>query len=476
MPDSDFDIFDAAFGKPPAKPVQQPAQSRREIAEQRARDEAAARQEQLDIPTRAVPVAPQAPAGEWAPQDTVWLPRQQAAQAAQPAASAQPPAPPTAAYPQPTAVYPQAAAAQPRASVPAAPRVQVQEPPMTYGFADEASAQPKKRKGKRIALGVIAALLIAILGVGGYFGARLLASMDEAPTMDDTEVFPDEALRPQEWTPPASDESGVTSPPVNILLIGSDSRGEDGANMGNLGDRSDVIMVAHVAPDGKTVHIMSIMRDSWVEIPGYGYDKINAALAVGGVPLLTSTVEQIIDQRIDHVAIIDFEGFKSLTDSLGGVTVNNEIEFTGSHTGGPYYYPQGEITLSGDEALVYVRERYVFPDGDYQRVRNQRAYLKGVMNQVLSAETLTNPIKLAETLESFAPYVNRSSGLNPTTLAKLGLQMGGVPKIEMFTMPTSGTGWEGEQSVVYLNDEGVAAVREAFKRTSLLDWTAPAAY
>ena len=72
---------------------------------------------------------------------------------------------------------------------------------------------------------------------------------------------------------------------------------------------------------------MSIMRDNWVPIDGHGYNKINAALAFGGVPLMVSTVENFIDTRIDHVAVIDFEGFKGLTDALGGVTVSSPVAF-----------------------------------------------------------------------------------------------------------------------------------------------------
>lgn len=333
----------------------------------------------------------------------------------------------------------------------------------------------KKRRGLKVTLATVLILLLLIVGVGGYFGLRFLKSMDDAPTISDSDAFPEDTNRPAEWVAP--EEGDAASPaPVNFLLLGSDSRGESGTDFDNLGDRADVIMVAHVTPDRKTVEVMSIMRDLWVEIPGHGENKVNSALSSGGVPLLTQTVEKLIDQRIDHVAIIDFEGFKGLTDALGGVPITNEREFTAAQTGGPYYFAAGPLTLDGDQALVYVRERYAFPDGDYQRVRNQRTYLKGLLDKTASWETISNPVKLAQTMEAFAPYINRTSGITPSNLAALGLEMGGMPKIQMFTMPTSSIGFEGDQSVVYPNWEGIEQVQQAFKETSLTNWEPPAPY
>src|SRR5690606_401872 len=105
---------------------------------------------------------------------------------------------------------------------------------------------------------------------------------------------------------------------------------------------------------------MSIMRDNWVNIQGHGEAKINAAVAYGGIPLAVNTVENFIDARIDHVALIDFESFKGLTDAVGGVTVNNTIAFDSINGGHGFSFAQGEITLNGDEALAFVRERYAF--------------------------------------------------------------------------------------------------------------------
>src|SRR5690606_3044864 len=114
--------------------------------------------------------------------------------------------------------------------------------------------------------------------------------------------------------------------------------------------RADTIMVVHVPADHETVQVMSIMRDNWVPIPGRGEAKVNAAMAWGGMPLMVETVESLIDTRIDHVAVIDFESFKGLTEAVGGVTVDNPRSFRAVSG---QRFEEGEITLIGDDALAF---------------------------------------------------------------------------------------------------------------------------
>lgn len=317
-------------------------------------------------------------------------------------------------------------------------------------------------------LGILAGAVVLVVVAIAVLAIRLNSAVSGVDTID--EAFPtDDSTRPVQH----ETESGK---PINVLLLGSDTRGSGDDLIGTLGSRADTIMVAHIPPDRESVQMMSIMRDSWVEIPGHGENKVNAALAFGGVPLMVQTVEGIIDQRIDHVAIVDFEGFKGLTEELGGVRLKNDVAFSrGGHS-----FAAGEITISnGDAALVYVRERMQFSDGDYQRVRNQQAYMRGVMNQLLSPQVLANPLRLADITDSIAPHVRRSSTLSSTELASMGASMiaanQGRPDVRMFTMPTNGTGMIGSQSVVHVNWDGVEQIREAFKEESMSDFTPPAA-
>src|SRR5690606_2503774 len=140
------------------------------------------------------------------------------------------------------------------------------------------------------------------------------------------------------------------------------------------GQRSDVMMLVHIPADRSGVYIMSFPRDLYVDIPGHGKDRINAALAFGGVPLTVTTVENYTGVPIDHVALIDFEGVKSLVDSLGGVEVDVPQDFES----GGHRFTEGTQHVDGEQALAFVRARKNFADGDFQRNRNQQSLLKGI--------------------------------------------------------------------------------------------------
>lgn len=319
------------------------------------------------------------------------------------------------------------------------------------------------RRGKKIVFGVLGSVLVLLLVAVGLVWWNIQSKIDQIETIEN--AFPDESVRP--------DVSTAENPGVNILLLGSDSRADTSESMmSDLGNRSDTIIVAHIAGDRKSVQLMSIMRDSWVDIPGHGEMKVNAALSLGGVPLLVQTVETLIDQRIDHVAMIDFNGFKGVTDALGGVTVHNQHAFSSAG----FDFPVGPITLSGEQALVFVRERYSFEDGDYQRVQNQQLYLTAMMSQVLTRGTLTNPGMLNDLLGSITPYVATDSSLDGPTMLSLAQSMTSIRirDVHSFTMPTDGTGMVGDQSVVYVNWDELEVLQEKFAEDELAHYNPPA--
>ncbi|MEV7631637.1 LCP family protein [Microbacterium sp. NPDC089318] len=303
---------------------------------------------------------------------------------------------------------------------------------------------------------VVVGLLVAVAVVGVGYVARLSSSYDKAETMPPSEVFPSATARPAD----------VNSEAVNILLLGSDSRQGLGGSVGDIrGQRADTMLLVHIPADRSGVQVISFMRDNWVEIPGYGNAKLNAALAYGGTPLLVQTLEKIIDVRIDHVAITDFEGFKGLSEALDGVTVNNQVAFKN----GKFSYPKGQIELRGDKALSYVRARYPFSDGDYQRVRNQQAFIKGMLDKLVSRETLTDPGRVAASVDALAPYLAVDAGLDAGTVASLGLSLRDVDKSEILflTSPTLGTGMVGDQSIVKPDWDGLAALSDALKNDTV---------
>ena len=322
---------------------------------------------------------------------------------------------------------------------------------------------PRKRKGWRIALIVIGAVVLLVAGAAGVYAWNLSQTFD-SQTEKIPEVFPTEAARPPVL-------EGEAAKAQNILLLGSDTRGANNGSIANLtGQRSDTIMVVHVPADRKNIYVMSILRDSWLDIPGHGQAKINAALSYGGMPLAVQTIEGLLGVRIDHVAIIDFAGFKGVTDALGGVDIDNPIGFASSSLKG-HYFAQGVQRMTGTEALAFVRERYAFRDGDFQRARNQQAFMKAVLGRTLSAETLTNPGKVSGLIGAVAPYLAVDDGLNSAYLAGLGVELRDVRvgDVTFFTMPTKGTGTSADgQSIVNIDWDKLAAVQQGF-RTDTLD-------
>ncbi|WP_191330149.1 LCP family protein [Frigoribacterium sp. ACAM 257] len=329
----------------------------------------------------------------------------------------------------------------------------------TTDDGDGQSSAEGPRKGRRLSRGtkvlivlasiVVGILLVAIVGVG-VWASRLAATFDDNATTIE-QAFPDESTRP------VADETGA----MNILLMGSDSRADPTTvdDSAASDQRTDSMMLVHVDADRKAVWVMSIMRDLYVPIPGHGEAKINAAFAYGGSALTVQTVEQLLGVRIDHVAIIDFEGFKGMTTALGGVDVSSPQAFTARG----HSYVEGVNRLEGDAALAFVRERYAFPDGDFTRVENQQAFVKGLANTVLGRSTLTDPGKVSDFVTAMSPYLSVDAGFDVGTIGSLAFSLRNLDSSTMhfFTIPTAGTGMVGDQSVVNVDQAGLETVKAA---------------
>ncbi|MFV0557808.1 MAG: LCP family protein [Enterococcus sp.] len=167
--------------------------------------------------------------------------------------------------------------------------------------------------------------------------------------------------------------------PFSVLLLGVDT-GELGRTEQG---RSDAMMVATVNPaKGKTTFV-SIARDTYVDIVGYGTtDKINHAYAFGGAGMAMDTVESYLGIPIDHYAVVNMKGIKELVDAVGGIEVLNEQQFENlGHT-----YDFGKISLTSDNVLGYTNMRYDDPNGDYGRQARQRQILKAIAQSLLTID------------------------------------------------------------------------------------------
>jgi LCP family protein required for cell wall assembly len=203
----------------------------------------------------------------------------------------------------------------------------------------------------------------------------------------------------------------------NWLIAGSDSRQgltaaqeralSTGAAIG--GQRSDTIMILHMPASGQPV-LISVPRDSWVDIPGYGFNKINAAYSFGGPSLLADTVQNATGLRIDHYMEIGFGGFVNVVNAVGGVRMC--IKFPLHDTASGLNVNKGCQTLDGAKALGYVRDRHTFAGQDLQRVQDQRLFLKALLSKLTSTGVLLNPFAAIPAANGVAGTLTVDQGTN----------------------------------------------------------------
>ena len=338
---------------------------------------------------------------------------------------------------------------------------------------DESARRRRRRLGRRsllVAIGVLAVLAL-VAGGGTYLVVdRVTGDIDRIPQVFDP--IPEEQ-RPQK---PTADEPGADG--LTFLLAGLDRRSdvpttgtEAEAEAWRPGEaRTDAVLVVHVTGDRDEAYVVSIPRDSWVDIPERGPNKINAAYSLGGPTLFVQTVEQLTDLRIDHLAVGDWHGFRNLTDAVGGVTLTFDQEVVARGR----TFPPGTHTLSGEEALDYVGERYGLPGGDFDRVRRQQNFLRALMQGLLIRETLTDPGSITEVIGAIAQVASVDDSLSGAAMVRLALEMRGIRSedVTFLTVPTQGTGRAGAASIVVYDHEAADELWRAVEGDSLDQWLA----
>ncbi|SFD94494.1 cell envelope-related function transcriptional attenuator common domain-containing protein [Blastococcus tunisiensis] len=301
-------------------------------------------------------------------------------------------------------------------------------------------------------------LVLGTSGWGWYLGQVADASVNR------TNAIPSEG----------NDGIGNTEA-MNLLLVGNDSRAsatEDQLDQlnttANDGINTDTMILVHVPADGSKASFVSFPRDSYVEIPGYGWDKLNAAYAYGyqyeaadnatdaqrqasGAQLLIQTISSLTGLQIDHYAEVDLLGFFNLSSVVGGVEINLCEAVKDGYSG--VNLPAGVQTISGEQALAFVRQRHGLPRGDFDRIIRQQTFIGGMIRKMLSDNVLLDLGKQRTLVQAAADSLTVDQSLD---LLGLATQMQSVTAgaVEFQTVPYVGDDTDDEgRYILRLEDE-----------------------
>lgn len=314
----------------------------------------------------------------------------------------------------------------------------------------EKVTKKKMAMWKKILIVLVLLIVIAVAAVAIFISSmlgkinRIDTSELEAETFTGEEFETDanvseDTLKPEDVTWPessAADESAEESDKeaqdnvINILLIGQDRREGQGRQ------RSDSMMIASINKRDKTVTITSLLRDSYVQIPGYQDNRINAAYAFGGMPLLNEVIKMNFGIEIDANVEVDFNGFKTIVDTLGGVDIvlkDYEVAYFNEKQGTSKYVV-GSNHLTGEEALMYARTRYVGRN-DFERTERQRTIVTAVFNKLKDE----SPTKIFTLINDLFPCITTDmSNSDIITYATIVMGMD-LTEIQTYRIPADGT-------------------------------------
>ncbi|WP_080832894.1 LCP family protein [Cohnella massiliensis] len=265
-----------------------------------------------------------------------------------------------------------------------------------------------RKKWKIFSYTLLALVIVLLAGVGwyvysGYQEVKGLQKSEDESRFGQFEQKPEE--KPPEWT-------GTER--VNILIMGGDERGLREGEVA----RSDTMMVASIDPTTKGIHLFSVLRDTYIEIPGHGSDRANVAITLGGPELAMKAIGDLLGLDIQYYVYADFQGFIKLVDAIGGVDfyVEKDMKYSDAADGHVYDIDlkEGQQHLDGEKALQYVRFRHD-KLSDFTRTERQRNFLKAVADKMQSG---WNIIKLPQIIGDISPYIE--TNLSPEDMLKLG--------------------------------------------------------
>lgn len=302
---------------------------------------------------------------------------------------------------------------------------------------------PFHKRHRRLIVGLLSVVTVVGVVLVGY-AYNLNSKLNDFDKFDNT--LADENR-------PDPDEGKA----LNVLLLGSDAgkkipgyedttlEQDAAAKEWPAGKyRSDTLMILHVSADRKRVYLISIPRDTLTTIhdergEARGLSKINAAFSDYGPLGAISTVENLTDLRMEHVAIIDWDGFRDLSRAVGGVRVY--IPYTSYDSKQDVTWEEGWTNLKGNKALQYVRTRYGLEGGDFERIERQQNFIRALMKKMMSSGTLTNPLKLTNTLGALTANLTLDADWKGDDIRGLALSLRGIraDDVTFMTVPVAGT-------------------------------------
>ncbi|MFS0576682.1 LCP family protein [Sporosarcina sp. 179-K 3D1 HS] len=259
--------------------------------------------------------------------------------------------------------------------------------------------QQYKKRNRKKWLGISLIIFALLIGIGAFYwvdqykqGQSLAGESTLKEQSSEFDLF--EGPEPQYGE-------------INILLLGSDARANEKEG------RSDTLMIAHYSQKTGNLKLISIMRDSYVEIPGYGKQKMNAAFSLGGPELVRQTIKENFGLDVHYYTIVDFNGFPKLVDILAPDGIEVDIPYKMEHGIGMTLHP-GQQTLHGEELLGYVRFRYD-RKSDFGRVERQQEALTKLKEEAVGLHNIMNLPKLLGAAEAYI-----DTNLDKKTMLSIG--------------------------------------------------------
>jgi LCP family protein required for cell wall assembly len=272
--------------------------------------------------------------------------------------------------------------------------------------------------------------------------------------------------------PASAGQAGLNTPGTTMLLVGSNPS-EPGAAVAGRGwqaalHRSDLVMLLHLTRDNRSMFVISIPGRSLVPIPGHGKGRLGQAYDTGGEKLYVRTVEELTGVRLDHVAVMDLNGLREITDEVGGIVVDVPSEACG--------IPPGLRRVDGQQALDYMALQPCLPRKDLDRVEREQGVMRALMRGAVDGGKLTNPFRLNKILRSTAGHLTLEKGFGYPGMLGQGWSMRKLrtTNTTFLTVPVAAkpSAKVGQDDVVLLDEAKDEALWDALRKDRVADYLA----